>query len=244
MLKLNKKSKSLPSCPAADSLPCPWLPTDLHSDASRAVVQSLGRFMASYFTNQPLYILPAHNVAVLPPLHLPHGVFIKLALRLKGLFFWEYCFMVLCVSFLSSLYWAFGATVPGGGGSSSSTATSVRGMDGGLCPGPAPAGGAASWGCVVGISSGRLEDSRISEPGIYQLLHWTSRLHSVGLNPQSKQIVDCGVVVVCFYCCHLNTLNPVPLFCKYKHCIVVSFFWQAQEERAPPANSFRTWKHF
>ncbi|KAM4527651.1 ciliogenesis and planar polarity effector 1 isoform 2-T2 [Odontesthes bonariensis] len=56
-----------------DSLPCPWLPTDLHSDASCAVVQSLGRFMASYFTNQPLYILPAHNVAVLPPLHLPHA---------------------------------------------------------------------------------------------------------------------------------------------------------------------------
>ncbi|XP_072227956.1 ciliogenesis and planar polarity effector 1 [Leuresthes tenuis] len=61
------------SCITADSLPCRWLPTDLHSDASRAVVQSLGRFMASYFTNQPLYILPAHNVAVLPPLHLPHA---------------------------------------------------------------------------------------------------------------------------------------------------------------------------
>ncbi|XP_023135531.2 ciliogenesis and planar polarity effector 1 isoform X2 [Amphiprion ocellaris] len=56
-----------------DSLPCSWLPMDLHSDAACAVVQTLGRFMASYFTNQPLYILPPHNVAVLPPLHLPHA---------------------------------------------------------------------------------------------------------------------------------------------------------------------------
>ncbi|XP_060918031.1 ciliogenesis and planar polarity effector 1 [Labrus mixtus] len=56
-----------------DSLPCPWLPVDLHSDTACAVVQTLGRFMASYFTNQPLYILPPHHVAVLPPLHLPHA---------------------------------------------------------------------------------------------------------------------------------------------------------------------------
>ncbi|XP_070707145.1 ciliogenesis and planar polarity effector 1 [Pempheris klunzingeri] len=54
-----------------DSLPCPWLPMDLHSDAACAVVQTLGRFMASYFTNQPLYVLPPHHVAVLPPLQLP-----------------------------------------------------------------------------------------------------------------------------------------------------------------------------
>ncbi|GAA6217096.1 uncharacterized protein C5orf42 homolog [Lates japonicus] len=54
-----------------DSLPCPWLPMDLHSEAACAVVQTLGRFMASYFTNQPLHILPPHNVTVLPPLHLP-----------------------------------------------------------------------------------------------------------------------------------------------------------------------------
>ncbi|KAM9338429.1 ciliogenesis and planar polarity effector 1 [Symphorus nematophorus] len=58
---------------AADSLPCPWLPVDLHSDAALAVVQTLGRFMASYFTNQPLYIPPPHHVAVLPSLHLPHA---------------------------------------------------------------------------------------------------------------------------------------------------------------------------
>ncbi|XP_062334213.1 ciliogenesis and planar polarity effector 1 [Osmerus eperlanus] len=44
-----------------------------HREAACAVVQSLGRFMASYFTNQPLLILPPHSVDVLPPLHLPHG---------------------------------------------------------------------------------------------------------------------------------------------------------------------------
>nr|XP_040053253.1 ciliogenesis and planar polarity effector 1 isoform X3 [Gasterosteus aculeatus aculeatus] len=57
----------------ADSFPCPWLPMDLHSDAAFAVVQTLGRFMASYFTNRPVYILPPHHVAVLPPLHLPEA---------------------------------------------------------------------------------------------------------------------------------------------------------------------------
>ncbi|XP_054468861.1 ciliogenesis and planar polarity effector 1 [Anoplopoma fimbria] len=61
------------TCITADSFPCPWLPMDLQSDAACAVVQTLGRFMASYFTNQPLYILPPHNVATLPPLHLPHA---------------------------------------------------------------------------------------------------------------------------------------------------------------------------
>ncbi|XP_017163381.1 uncharacterized protein C5orf42 homolog isoform X3 [Poecilia reticulata] len=55
----------------SDPLPCPWLPIDLPNDAACAVIQALGRFMAAYFTNQPLFILPAHNVAVLPPLHLP-----------------------------------------------------------------------------------------------------------------------------------------------------------------------------
>ncbi|XP_029372415.1 ciliogenesis and planar polarity effector 1 isoform X2 [Echeneis naucrates] len=56
-----------------DSLLWPWLPIDLSSDAACAVVQSLGRFMASYFTNQPLHILPPHNVAILPPLHFSRG---------------------------------------------------------------------------------------------------------------------------------------------------------------------------
>ncbi|XP_053708695.1 ciliogenesis and planar polarity effector 1 isoform X1 [Synchiropus splendidus] len=57
------------ACPLAANLPS----MDIHCDAAVAVVQSLGRFMASYFTNQPLYILPPHNVAVLPPIHQPHG---------------------------------------------------------------------------------------------------------------------------------------------------------------------------
>nr|XP_057917617.1 ciliogenesis and planar polarity effector 1 isoform X2 [Doryrhamphus excisus] len=51
----------------------PLLPTNLHHDAACSVIHALARFMASYFTNQPLKILPPHNVAVLPPLHLPHA---------------------------------------------------------------------------------------------------------------------------------------------------------------------------
>ncbi|XP_051907353.1 ciliogenesis and planar polarity effector 1 isoform X1 [Hippocampus zosterae] len=57
------------TCTTAD----PLLPTNLHIDAVVAVIHTLGRFMAAYFTNQPLNILPAHHVAVLPPLHLPHA---------------------------------------------------------------------------------------------------------------------------------------------------------------------------
>nr|XP_034956443.1 ciliogenesis and planar polarity effector 1 isoform X2 [Zootoca vivipara] len=44
--------------------------TDVHTEAILAVVRSLARFMAAYFTNEPLYVLPPHNVDVLPPLHI------------------------------------------------------------------------------------------------------------------------------------------------------------------------------
>ncbi|XP_035990365.1 LOW QUALITY PROTEIN: ciliogenesis and planar polarity effector 1 [Fundulus heteroclitus] len=71
LLRAGSRTDSLTG--ASDPLPCPWLPVDLPADVARAVVQALGRFMASYFTNQPLFIPPAHNVAVLPPLHLPHA---------------------------------------------------------------------------------------------------------------------------------------------------------------------------
>ncbi|XP_026995153.2 ciliogenesis and planar polarity effector 1 isoform X2 [Tachysurus fulvidraco] len=50
-----------------------WLPQRVDREAACAVVQSLGRFMASYFTNQPLAIFPPHNVDILPPLHLPQA---------------------------------------------------------------------------------------------------------------------------------------------------------------------------
>ncbi|XP_058267346.1 ciliogenesis and planar polarity effector 1 isoform X3 [Hemibagrus wyckioides] len=50
-----------------------WLPQRVNSEAACAVVQSLGRFMASYFTNQPLAIFPPHHVDILPPLHLPQA---------------------------------------------------------------------------------------------------------------------------------------------------------------------------
>ncbi|XP_059830058.1 ciliogenesis and planar polarity effector 1 isoform X2 [Hypanus sabinus] len=41
--------------------------------AAVAVLQSLSRFMALYFTNQPLYVLPPHHIDVLPPLHFRPG---------------------------------------------------------------------------------------------------------------------------------------------------------------------------
>ncbi|KAJ0057135.1 hypothetical protein NL108_002064, partial [Boleophthalmus pectinirostris] len=55
-----------------ESFQCLWLSKDLSTDAAYAVVQTLGRFMASYFSNKTLYILPPHNVDVLPPIHMPH----------------------------------------------------------------------------------------------------------------------------------------------------------------------------
>ncbi|XP_058026096.1 ciliogenesis and planar polarity effector 1 isoform X4 [Ahaetulla prasina] len=50
-----------------------WI-KDIHTEAALAVVQSLARFMAAYFTNEPIYILPPHSVGILPPLHIkPDG---------------------------------------------------------------------------------------------------------------------------------------------------------------------------
>ncbi|XP_041041313.1 ciliogenesis and planar polarity effector 1 [Carcharodon carcharias] len=46
---------------------------DVGVDAALAVVQSLARFMALYFTNQPLYVLPPHHIDTLPPLHIQPG---------------------------------------------------------------------------------------------------------------------------------------------------------------------------
>ncbi|XP_009447538.1 ciliogenesis and planar polarity effector 1 isoform X5 [Pan troglodytes] len=43
---------------------------DVHPEAAVRVVQSMARFMAAYFTNQQLCILPPHHVNVLPPLHI------------------------------------------------------------------------------------------------------------------------------------------------------------------------------
>uniref|UniRef100_A0A2K6KEV1 Ciliosis and planar polarity effector complex subunit 1 n=1 Tax=Rhinopithecus bieti TaxID=61621 RepID=A0A2K6KEV1_RHIBE len=42
----------------------------VHPEAAVRVVQSMARFMAAYFTNQQLCILPPHHVNVLPPLHI------------------------------------------------------------------------------------------------------------------------------------------------------------------------------
>ncbi|XP_038257790.1 ciliogenesis and planar polarity effector 1 isoform X4 [Dermochelys coriacea] len=46
-----------------------WI-RDVHPEAAVAVIQSMARFMAAYFTNQLLYILPPHKVDILPPLHI------------------------------------------------------------------------------------------------------------------------------------------------------------------------------
>ncbi|XP_006889638.1 PREDICTED: uncharacterized protein C5orf42 homolog [Elephantulus edwardii] len=41
-----------------------------HPEAAVRVIQSMARFMAAYFTNQLLCIVPPHSVNVLPPLHI------------------------------------------------------------------------------------------------------------------------------------------------------------------------------
>ncbi|XP_052599127.1 ciliogenesis and planar polarity effector 1 isoform X5 [Peromyscus californicus insignis] len=43
---------------------------NVHPEAAVRVVQCMARFMAAYFTNEPLCILPPHSVNVLPPLHI------------------------------------------------------------------------------------------------------------------------------------------------------------------------------
>ncbi|XP_069043034.1 ciliogenesis and planar polarity effector 1 isoform X2 [Lepisosteus oculatus] len=51
------------------------LPREVHTEAALAVVQSMARFMAAYFTNEPLGVLPPHHVDVLPPVHIrPAGL--------------------------------------------------------------------------------------------------------------------------------------------------------------------------
>ncbi|XP_039399480.1 ciliogenesis and planar polarity effector 1 isoform X8 [Mauremys reevesii] len=47
-----------------------WMIRDVHPEAAMAVIQSMARFMAAYFTNHLLYILPPHKVDILPPLHI------------------------------------------------------------------------------------------------------------------------------------------------------------------------------
>uniref|UniRef100_A0A8B9ZZS3 Ciliogenesis and planar polarity effector 1 n=1 Tax=Anas zonorhyncha TaxID=75864 RepID=A0A8B9ZZS3_9AVES len=47
-----------------------WMITDVHTETAMAVIRSMARFMAAYFTDQPLYIFPPHNVDILHPLHI------------------------------------------------------------------------------------------------------------------------------------------------------------------------------
>ncbi|OWK57779.1 Uncharacterized protein C5orf42 [Lonchura striata] len=47
-----------------------WMVTSIHTDTAMAVIRSMARFMAAYFTKQLLYIFPPHNVDILHPLHI------------------------------------------------------------------------------------------------------------------------------------------------------------------------------
>ncbi|NXW83315.1 CPLN1 protein, partial [Alopecoenas beccarii] len=47
-----------------------WMVTDVYTETAMAVIRSMARFMAAYFTNQLLYIFPPHNVDILNPLHI------------------------------------------------------------------------------------------------------------------------------------------------------------------------------
>ncbi|XP_053910206.1 ciliogenesis and planar polarity effector 1 isoform X2 [Cuculus canorus] len=47
-----------------------WMVTDVDTKTAMAVIRSMARFMAAYFTNQLLYIFPPHNVDILYPLHI------------------------------------------------------------------------------------------------------------------------------------------------------------------------------
>ncbi|KAM7076508.1 ciliogenesis and planar polarity effector 1 isoform 1-T3 [Ciconia maguari] len=47
-----------------------WMTADVHTETAMAVIHSMARFMAAYFTNQLLYIFPPHNVDILHPLHI------------------------------------------------------------------------------------------------------------------------------------------------------------------------------
>ncbi|XP_066458513.1 ciliogenesis and planar polarity effector 1 isoform X2 [Eleutherodactylus coqui] len=67
---LTETERSIPGeMTAANLLTGRRLLEQVHPDAALAVIRSMGRFMAAYFTNQPLYVFPPHNVCVLAPLH-------------------------------------------------------------------------------------------------------------------------------------------------------------------------------
>lgn len=51
-----------------------WMITNVHTETAMAVIRSMARFMAAYFTNQLLYIFPPHSVDILHPLHIKPDV--------------------------------------------------------------------------------------------------------------------------------------------------------------------------
>ncbi|NXI96053.1 CPLN1 protein, partial [Psophia crepitans] len=47
-----------------------WMVADVHTETAMAVIRSMARFMAAYFTDQLLYVFPPHSVDILYPLHM------------------------------------------------------------------------------------------------------------------------------------------------------------------------------
>ncbi|XP_076407922.1 ciliogenesis and planar polarity effector 1 isoform X2 [Peromyscus maniculatus bairdii] len=63
--------KGRKDCSDSEKPHCEFAVTgNVHPEAAVRVVQCMARFMAAYFTNEPLCILPPHSVNVLPPLHI------------------------------------------------------------------------------------------------------------------------------------------------------------------------------
>ncbi|XP_036063387.1 LOW QUALITY PROTEIN: ciliogenesis and planar polarity effector 1 [Onychomys torridus] len=62
--------KERKDCSDSEKSRCEFAVTgNVHPEAAVRVVQCMARFMAAYFTNEPLCILPPHSVNALPPLH-------------------------------------------------------------------------------------------------------------------------------------------------------------------------------
>lgn len=73
----------------SEKSPCEFGVTrNVHPEAAVRVVQCMARFMAAYFTNEPLCILPPHSVNVLPPLHIKTGKICKQIFSCLGFYTW------------------------------------------------------------------------------------------------------------------------------------------------------------
>ncbi|XP_073400054.1 ciliogenesis and planar polarity effector 1 isoform X2 [Dendrobates tinctorius] len=85
------RSSLLPEPRSQEETPAGHLPpggrslAQVHPEAALAVIRSMGRFMAAYFTNQRLYVFPPHNVRMLAPLHVSGDNLPRVVLLQHGL---------------------------------------------------------------------------------------------------------------------------------------------------------------